>query len=350
MAEKGIEPIRSLGHDSPLAALNLGRKNISDFIKESVAVVTNPAIDRDRETEHFSTRTIIGHRPTLFSKEETDAVIELTTPMLIEGKVGFDCSEELEQPSYDQLVQFYQDKKLVTYLSTTFKKGETIQAALTRLTDAAIEAVKAGKTLLVLDDAKAHQQDSFWIDPHLVTSAVDQALVASGLRRECSLLLRSAAIRSLHDIMIAIGLGANVISPYYMFMTIHDESLTPVKNLYTALTKGVEKVISTIGIHELRGYGRLFSAIGLNDDIASFLKMTNFFGSKDLAYNLDAMKEDSLLRAIDYHNENERIGKTFNLFPRIWKAIGEMASTGSYDAYREKLVSKKFKIQLQSVT
>nr|WP_041580891.1 glutamate synthase-related protein [Bacillus sp. 1NLA3E] len=337
MAEKGIEPIRSLGHDSPLAALNLGRKNISDFIKESVAVVTNPAIDRDRETEHFSTRTIIGHRPTLFSKEETDAVIELTTPMLIEGKVGFDCSEELEQPSYDQLVQFYQDKKLVTYLSTTFKKGETIQAALTRLTDAAIEAVKAGKTLLVLDDAKAHQQDSFWIDPHLVTSAVDQALVASGLRRECSLLLRSAAIRSLHDIMIAIGLGANVISPYYMFMTIHDESLTPVKNLYTALTKGVEKVISTIGIHELRGYGRLFSAIGLNDDIASFLKMTNFFGSKDLAYNLDAMKEDSLLRAIDYHNENERIGKTFNLFPRIWKAIGEMASTGSYDAYREKI-------------
>ena len=63
MAEKGVEPIRSLGHDAPLAALNPERKNIADYIKESVAVVTNPAIDRDRETEHFSTRVIIGKRP-----------------------------------------------------------------------------------------------------------------------------------------------------------------------------------------------------------------------------------------------------------------------------------------------
>ena len=59
MAERGVEPIRSLGHDSPLASLHAARRNVADFIKESVAVVTNPAIDRDRETEHFSIRTII---------------------------------------------------------------------------------------------------------------------------------------------------------------------------------------------------------------------------------------------------------------------------------------------------
>ncbi|MDG2642973.1 glutamate synthase central domain-containing protein, partial [Vibrio parahaemolyticus] len=46
MATKGVEPIRPLGHDSPLAALDTDRRNIADFIKESVAVVTNPAIDR----------------------------------------------------------------------------------------------------------------------------------------------------------------------------------------------------------------------------------------------------------------------------------------------------------------
>jgi glutamate synthase (NADPH/NADH) large chain len=137
--------------------------------------------------------------------------------------------------------------------------------------------------------------------------------------------------------MIAFGLGADVISPYYMFMTVLDDSLKTVKNLYSALTKGVEKVISTIGIHELRGYGRLFSAIGLSDEVAGILNITNFFGSKDLAYNFETLKEDSLLRAIDYHNENERIGKSFNLFPRIWKSIGDMAATGSYDAYREKI-------------
>jgi glutamate synthase (NADPH/NADH) large chain len=39
MAEKGVEPIRSLGHDAPLAALNPERKNLADYFKESVAVV-----------------------------------------------------------------------------------------------------------------------------------------------------------------------------------------------------------------------------------------------------------------------------------------------------------------------
>ena len=86
MAEKGAEPIRSLGHDAPLAALNPERKNIADYIKESVAVVTNPAIDRDRETEHFSTRVIIGKRPTLFKKQKTELMIELTTPLLLRRK------------------------------------------------------------------------------------------------------------------------------------------------------------------------------------------------------------------------------------------------------------------------
>ena len=43
-------------------------------------------------------------------------------------------------------------------------------------------------------------------------------------------------------------------------------------NLYTALNKGLEKVISTIGIHELRGYGRLFSSIGLHEEIANILQ------------------------------------------------------------------------------
>ena len=107
---------------------------------------------------------------------------------------------------------------------------------------------------MVLDDARSHQEDSYWIDPHLVTSAIDQALVKAELRRDCSFVLRSAAIRSLHDIVTVFGLGADLISPYYMFITVLDESMTPLTNLYSALTKGLEKVISTIGIHELRGY------------------------------------------------------------------------------------------------
>ncbi|MEH7331615.1 glutamate synthase-related protein [Neobacillus drentensis] len=341
MAEKGIEPIRSLGHDAPLAALNPERINIADYIKESVAVVTNPAIDRDRETEHFSTRVIIGKRPTLFVKEETETVVELTTPLLLEGKAGYTCSESIGQPSFDQLVQHFQEQKLVAFISTTFYKDEEIDEALERLSAEAVQAVQAGKTLLVLDDAKAHQEDSYWIDPHLVTSAIDQALVEAELRRDCSLLLRSGAIRSLHDIITVFGLGADLISPYYMFLTVLDESTTPLTNLYSALTKGLEKVISTIGIHELRGYGRLYSSIGLHESVAKVLNIVNFFGSEEINSGFDAMKLDALKRAEDYNNDKERVGKTFHLFPRIWKAIGEVASTGDYGAYRDKITEQE---------
>lgn len=337
MAEKGVEPIRSLGHDAPLAALNPQRTNITDFIKESVAVVTNPAIDRDRETEHFSTRTIIGKRPNLFKAEKAGKVIELLTPLLIEGQNGYACSNIIHQPSYDQLIQYYQDQQLIYFISSTFTESESISEALSRISDEAVTAVNTGKTLLVIDDADAHQNSNLWLDPHLVTSAVDQVLVQTGKRRNCSILLRAAALRSLHDIIVAYGLGANLISPYYIFLSLSTEDTKGFINLFNALNKGLEKVISTIGIHELRGYGRLFSSIGLNEEIAKYLNIVNFFGSNELEQNFTKLKLDAIKRAADFQNEAERVGKTFHVFPRIWKAIGEMAATGKYDDYREKI-------------
>ena len=62
LAERGVEPISSLGFDGPLAALRDPKPNLSEFMKETVAVVTNPAIDREREIEQFSTRAVLGRR------------------------------------------------------------------------------------------------------------------------------------------------------------------------------------------------------------------------------------------------------------------------------------------------
>lgn len=341
MAEKGVEPIRSLGHDAPLAAINTeGRRNIADFIKESVAVVTNPAIDRDRESEHFSTRSIIGKRPSLV-EQANDFVIELTSPLLIEGSLGFECSTATGQPSYDQVIDAFGSQKLTHFVSAVCNEDETIGAALERLAEEAKEAVHHGKTLLILDDAETHSNGQLWIDPLLVVSAIDQALVKVELRRNCSLIVRSGAIRSLHDIILAYGLGANLISPYLLFATVADETATPSINLFNALNKGLEKVISTIGIHELRGYGRLFSSIGLNDEVADVLNIVNFLGSDSLGFNFETMKADAVARAGDYTNEKSRPGKSFHLFPRIWKAIGDVATTGSYDNYREKLTEQE---------
>ncbi|WP_050614068.1 glutamate synthase-related protein [Bacillus testis] len=337
LAEKGAEPIRSLGHDAPLAALNNGRRNVADFIKESVAVVTNPAIDRDRETEHFSTRTVLGKRPSLSKKQRAKHVLELISPILVEGSIGNECSSLINQPSYDSVVSYFKDKGLSHTLSCAFQESSTIKDALERLGEQAKAAVLDGASLLILDDGSAHQDGNLWIDPLLATSVVDRALSEANVRRDCSILLRSGAIRSLHDLMTVYGLGADAINPYYMFLTVSGEEIKPVVNLFTGLNKGIEKVISTIGIHELRGYGRLFSAIGLNEEIASQLGIVNFLGSDDLAYDFELLKNDALQRAEDFQNEKAKMGRPYSLLPRIWKAIGEVAATGKYDTYRDKI-------------
>lgn len=276
MATKGVEPIRSLGHDSPLAALDTDRRNIADFIKESVAVVTNPAIDRDREVEHFSTRTILGERPSLLSDAKKPFVVEMLSPIILEGSVAQSIAQELHTITYEQLIELFNTHSSIATISATFSQAETLQCALSRISSEAITAVNDGASLLLIDDADAHLNERLWIDPHLVTAKVHQVLSENKLRRNCSLVIRSGALRSLHDIVTLYGLGADSINPYLLFATVNDGTKTPITNLYNALNKGLEKVISTIGIHELRGYGRLYSSIGLHEEIANILQITNF--------------------------------------------------------------------------
>ena len=86
MASNGAEPIGSLGYDGPLAALSPERQNLADYFKETVAVVTNPAIDREREIEHFSTRAVFGRRPVASTPPATDTgTVETSFPVILGG-------------------------------------------------------------------------------------------------------------------------------------------------------------------------------------------------------------------------------------------------------------------------
>src|SRR5215208_2294132 len=85
LAKNGSDPLSSLGYDGPLAPLSNERQNISDYFKEAVAVVTNPAVDREREVEHFSTQTILGARPPLNPGElGQETTITLDSPILLD--------------------------------------------------------------------------------------------------------------------------------------------------------------------------------------------------------------------------------------------------------------------------
>src|SRR5213075_2709352 len=83
MASNGAEPIGSLGYDGPLAALSPERQNLADYFKETVAVVTNPAIDRERE--HFSTRAVFGRRPSIGAPGTDTRTVETSFPVILGG-------------------------------------------------------------------------------------------------------------------------------------------------------------------------------------------------------------------------------------------------------------------------
>src|SRR6185436_12767739 len=85
LAENGNDPISSLGYDGPLAPLSRERQNVADYFKEAVAVVTNPAVDREREVEHFSTQAVIGPRPPLLPLQLGQATtFAFDTPILLD--------------------------------------------------------------------------------------------------------------------------------------------------------------------------------------------------------------------------------------------------------------------------
>ncbi|WP_246079243.1 glutamate synthase-related protein [Paenibacillus piri] len=347
MSETGAEPIRSLGHDGPHAAINWERQNVPDFIKESVAVVTNPAIDRDREMEHFSTRVVVGPRPSVYGQPDDRLRIELMTPLLLEGSNAADSLEELGQLSFEQLRELFaaQGEGAVAVLSTTFSRGGTIRAALDQLAADAIAAVKNGAMLLILDDAGVHENDRLFLDPHLAVSQVDIALRAEklsfgdNLRRQTTVVLRTAAVRNLHDIAVACGLGADLVSPYLLFSTAANKNGAPAaRKVYSALSKGLEKVISTIGTHELRGYTRFFSSIGFKPEVSDVLDIVNYLGSESAGTGFAELEKDAEARYEDFSNPKAKAARNFHFFQRMWKALGEAAAgTAPYSDYSDKL-------------
>jgi len=345
MGETGNEVIRSIGYDGPLAILDKERKNLADFLKESVAVVTNPAIDREREIEHFSTRTILGPRPNFYAESKNFKHLEIFSPILLEGELSEEAAQELKTITFEQVVNYFRQGKYesIHNLSLSLKGGESVKQALQRLQEEAILLVKHGATILILNDKNILANNELWLDPHLVVSAIDTALKEvkineHSIRRNVSLILRSASLRNLHDLITAIGLGADAISPYLLFATIKEHGVNGIKNLFQSLNKGIEKVIATIGIHELRGYERQFSSIGLNQEIVDYLQIINYFGNEKVGYNFEHLLKDALERKIILTKNEVKINNLYRIFPRIWKAIGQVATnTIKYQEYLLKL-------------
>jgi glutamate synthase (NADPH/NADH) large chain len=143
LAKNGIDPISSLGFDGPLAALSKERQNIADYFKEAVAVVTNPAIDREREVEHFSTQTVIGPRPPLIPGElAQELTLTFESPILLDDprnspilkELVEHFSKEVEFITLERLTrQFLHDQ--ITFIPTITLTEEAMPQALERMAE-----------------------------------------------------------------------------------------------------------------------------------------------------------------------------------------------------------------------
>ncbi|MCS7266164.1 MAG: glutamate synthase-related protein [Armatimonadetes bacterium] len=416
IAPSGNEPIGSLGYDGPLAVLAPEGHNLADYYKEIVAVVTNPSMDRERETEHFNTQTILGVRPTLdgtrdrgqgagngqrngskTAAELMSQILELETPILVDAtyleqtgllsrEMAEQASKEAHSKTLEEVLANWTEqgawenrrKEIVKRLSLAYHRNKTAKEALEELTEKAKQAVLEGAVILLLDDGDAFQQETLFIDPHIAIAAVDKALRETwdighqenngnselpkslqNLRRRCSIVLRSGALRNLHDLIFAISLGADAVVPYLIFdvalssekpeCNIADdwERAKRLTNVIVGLSKGLEKVIATMGTHELRGYGKNFASIGIAPEIANLTECKNFYGSEKAAFDLDRWdKEVRRRHKVLYSSDDEpstspsarrtshsHLRRDFRFYPNVWKAAGR-AANGECD-YRE---------------
>ena len=265
---EGVEPVGSLGDDTPLSVLATKPRLIYSYFRQRFAQVTNPPIDSYREHLVMSLFTYLGARKSLLSDSEDHArLIRLESPIL----------------TNDQLSAIKADEKSLSNitLSTLFEVGsgsDGLKKALANLCKNAEDAIDQGVELLILSDRGV--TNKYAAIPMLIAiGAVHQHLIKARKRLQASLIAEVGDAREMHQFALLIGYGASAINPYLAFETIkelidqgHDQEVGESKALETyvkTINKQLLKIMSKMGISTITGYhgAQIFEAIGLDQEV-----------------------------------------------------------------------------------
>lgn len=262
MISEGKDPLGSMGIDRPLAVLSERPQSLFNYFKQSFAQVTNPPIDAIREQLVTSTVTYLGAEGNLLHPDESNCHrVQLSTPILTSA-------------------QLRQIKKLShPFKSATIRTlfSEDLEQSLNKVFSQAKEAIASGNQLLILSDREI-TKERVPIPILLVVSGLHQYLVRHGLRTKVSLIVESGEVREVHHYATLLGFGADAIYPYLTYATYQDAVLEEilsvdyeevVKKYVKAVTDGVVKVMSKMGISTIQSYrgAQIFEAIGINKSV-----------------------------------------------------------------------------------
>jgi len=349
MAENGVEPTLSMGHDAPLAVLSKAHQLLFNYFKQLFAQVTNPPIDSLREKIVTDTTVYIGSDGDLLKEKSGNCtVLEVDNPIL----TGVDLLKirNLNRPGF----------KAQT-ISLLFYKNTSLGRALDQLNIAVDRAAANGCNILILSD-RGVDENHVPIPSLLAVSSVEQHLVQTKKRTAVSLILESGEPRDVHQTATLLGFGARAVNPYLAHECIGElielgildkDYHTAVEDYNKALLYGVVKIAAKMGISTLQSYqsARIFEAIGLGKDVidryfAGTVSRVGGIGIKEIeegvafrhdhAFDPLGLGVDETLDSVGFHYLRSGRDKEDHMYsPETIITLQRAVREDSYDRFRE---------------
>jgi glutamate synthase (ferredoxin) len=296
MANEGVQPLGSMGTDTPLAVLSNKPQLLYNYFKQLFAQVTNPPIDPIREEIITSTETMVGPRGSLLQpKPQSCALIKLKYPIV--------TNEELEKLRHVGSKSFKSATLPILFPAAGGAKG--LEIALDRLFAVADQVIGDGANIIILSDRGIDAQHAP-IPALLAVSGLHHHLIRAGTRGRVGLVLESGEPREVHHFALLIGYGCSAINPYVVFETLDDmirgellpklDHETAVKKYIKAAVKGVVKTMAKMGISTIQSYrgAQIFEAVGLNSSVVD--KYFTWTPSRLQGVGMDVLAEEVLAR------------------------------------------------------
>jgi len=262
----GGEPVHSMGNDKPLAIFSENQSRVYSFLHQVIAVVTNPAIDPLREGQAMDTTVYLGSSPSLRDPKRLRPQYRLEHPVLTDEATAALVSET--HPDLHAVV-----------LDATFPRVGSARDMVLRLhelAEEAVQATKAGATVLILSDRAAADPERLPIPAVFGVGHAHRRLTRAGVRRHTSLVVETGDVHESHDLAVLIAYGATAVNPYAMLQIARDtKGFTPDDadaSLVEGLVKGLRRIMSKMGITSVAGYrgSGLFEAVGLSADVVDY--------------------------------------------------------------------------------